>query len=773
MYIDTGLTDSEVNERTAKGQTNTGIDVETKSIKRIISDNLFTLFNLVNCIMAFSIAMVHSYKNMMFIGVAVWNAAIGIFQEIRSKKTIDKMSIISQPKIKVMRNGKIQEINAKDVVLKDLLVLKSGNQICADSVVLAGECDVDESMLTGESDSVHKQPGDEILSGSFIISGSVKAEVKRVGKDNYVGKITEKVKYLKKNQSEMMKSVKFIIKFVSICIVPLAAILLYNQITIPGNGFDDAIVNTVAALIGTMPSGLVLLTTIVMEVSVIKLAGHKTLVQDMYCIETLARVDMLCLDKTGTITEGKLEVEKTELLSDITDKELEKILGSYVKAMEDDNATMLAIGEKYGDIAGEEVIAPYKVTPFSSERKWSMVSFKEYGTCAVGAAEFIPAADADKFKNTVDEYAKQGYRVLVVAFSDKGAVEEAPDDLRCIALCVIRDKVRKSARATLEYFDSQDVDIKIISGDSPETVMKVAEDAGVKNHKLAISTAGMTDEELRDAVEKYTVFGRVTPDQKLKIVEILKENGHTVGMIGDGVNDVMALKEADCSVGMQSGSDAVRNISQMVLLESDFEVMPQIVAEGRKTINNIERSATLYLVKTIYSFVLAVVFAIISIPYPFSPIQLTLIGAMAIGIPSFILAMEPNYDRVDGGFLRNVLQDAVPGAMGIIANVIMAIIIAKSVNASPVERSTLAAYLTAIASMVVLYDLCIPFNWFRRTMFTILTVILIFAFKLFKPLFCVTTIKWELVVVIVAVGTATFLLHKFFVTLMERILEKF
>ena len=328
MYIDTGLTDSEVNERTAKGQTNTGIDVETKSIKRIISDNLFTLFNLVNCIMAFSIAMVHSYKNMMFIGVAVWNAAIGIFQEIRSKKTIDKMSIISQPKIKVMRNGKIQEINAKDVVLKDLLVLKSGNQICADSVVLAGECDVDESMLTGESDSVHKQPGDEILSGSFIISGSVKAEVKRVGKDNYVGKITEKVKYLKKNQSEMMKSVKFIIKFVSICIVPLAAILLYNQITIPGNGFDDAIVNTVAALIGTMPSGLVLLTTIVMEVSVIKLAGHKTLVQDMYCIETLARVDVLCLDKTGTITEGKLEVEKTELLSDITDKELEKILGS-------------------------------------------------------------------------------------------------------------------------------------------------------------------------------------------------------------------------------------------------------------------------------------------------------------------------------------------------------------------------------------------------------------------------------------------------------------
>ena len=418
MYIDTGLTDSEVNERTAKGQTNTGIDVETKSIKKIISDNLFTLFNLVNCIMAFSIAMVHSYKNMMFIGVAVWNAAIGIFQEIRSKKTIDKMSIISQPKIKVMRNGKIQEINAKDVVLKDLLVLKSGNQICADSVVLAGECDVDESMLTGESDSVHKQPGDEILSGSFIISGSVKAEVKRVGKDNYVGKITEKVKYLKKNQSEMMKSVKFIIKFVSICIVPLAAILLYNQITIPGNGFDDAIVNTVAALIGTMPSGLVLLTTIVMEVSVIKLARHKTLVQDMYCIETLARVDVLCLDKTGTITEGKLEVEKTELLSDITDKELEKILGSYVKAMEDDNATMLAIGEKYGDIAGEEVIAPYKVTPFSSERKWSMVSFKEYGTCAVGAAEFIPAADAGKFKNTVDEYAKQGYRVLVVAFSD-------------------------------------------------------------------------------------------------------------------------------------------------------------------------------------------------------------------------------------------------------------------------------------------------------------------------------------------------------------------
>lgn len=772
MYIDTGLTDESVDERIKNGQINAAIDVKTKSVKRIISDNLLTLFNIVNLIMAFSIVMVHSYKNMMFIFVVIWNAAIGIFQEVRSKKIIDKMSIISQPKARVIRNGNIQEINSKDVVLNDLLVLKSGNQICADSIVLSGECDVDESMLTGESDNVHKKKGDEILSGSYVVSGSIRAEVKRVGKDNYAAKITEKVKYLKKNQSEMMKSVKFIIKFVSICIVPLAILLLYNQVTIPGNGFDDAIINTVAALIGTMPSGLVLLTTIVMEVSVIKLARRKTLVQDMYCIETLARVDVLCLDKTGTITEGMLEVEDTKIMPGFSENNVKRILGSYVNAMDDDNSTMRAIAEKYGDLSVDELITVHKIIPFTSEKKWSMVSFKECGTCVIGAAEFVPVKDIDKYADMINWYAESGFRVLLIAFSEKKCIDNLPDDLKCMAFCIIKDKVRESAKATLEYFESQDVEIKIISGDSTKTVMKVACDAGVKNHDMALSTEKLSEHDLREAVEKYTVFGRVTPEQKLKIVETLKENGHTVAMIGDGVNDLMALKESDCSVAMQSGSDAVRNISQMVLLDSDFSVMTKIVAEGRKTINNIERSATLYLVKTIYSFILAVVFAFINVPYPFSPIQLTLIGAIAIGIPSFILAMEPNYERVSGGFLRNVLQDAIPGAFGIISNVIMAIIIANTANASITERSTLAAYLTAIASMVVLYDLCIPFNWFRRLMFSILVFILFSAFNFFKPLFCVTTIKWELVVVISAVGTATFLIHKFFVVLMERIFDR-
>lgn len=770
MDVNTGLTSKQVEERKHKGLQNGDIDVKTKSVKRIIADNLFTLFNLVNLIMALSVAMVHSYKNMLFIGVAVWNMLIGIVQEVRSKRVIDKMSILSQPKATVLRDGVEEEIQLKNVVLNDILVLKSGNQVCADAIVLHGECDMDESLLTGESECVHKKAGDEILSGSFVVSGSVKAEVNHIGNENYAGKITEKVKYLKKNQSEIMKAVKFIIKVVSVCIVPLAVILLYNQMKVTGHGIDGAIINTVAALIGTMPSGLVLLTTIVMEVSVIKLSKHNTLVQDLYCIETLARVDVLCLDKTGTITEGKMQVMDVITMPDMDEGRLHDIMCGFCTVMEDENATLQAVKKYYNEKSGWQSV---KTIPFSSDKKWSLASFEGHGTCVLGAAEFLPMnGDMTEYFNAVKKYSEKGSRMLAVAYSEKDMQGDIiPEDLKITAVLVINDKIRDNAKETIEYFKKQDVDIKIISGDSPDTVSIVARNAGVKDWDKVINTAELTDKELEEAAEKYTVFGRVTPEQKLKLVEILKSRGHIVGMTGDGVNDVMALKEADCSIAMHSGSDAVRSVSQMVLMDSDFSSMPKIVAEGRRTINNIERSATLYLVKTIYSFILAVAFAFINYSYPFLPIQLTLIGALAIGIPSFILAMEPNYDRVEGKFLINVMQVAVPGAMSIIANVVMALIIAETTGANYTEMSTLAAYLTSIASMVILYDLCIPFNLFRTIMFSLLVAIFLGAFNFFKPLFCVTKIPWELIIVVVSLGIVTFLLHKLFIRITEMLFK--
>lgn len=770
MDVNTGLTSKQVEERKRKGLQNGDIDVKTKSVKRIIADNLFTLFNLVNLIMALSVAMVHSYKNMLFIGVAVWNMLIGIVQEVRSKRVIDKMSILSQPKATVLRDGVEEEIQLKSVVLNDILVLKSGNQVCADAIILHGECDMDESLLTGESECVHKKAGDEILSGSFVVSGSVKAEVNHIGNENYAGKITEKVKYLKKNQSEIMKAVKFIIKVVSICIVPLAVILLYNQIKVTGQGIDGAIINTVAALIGTMPSGLVLLTTIVMEVSVIKLSKHNTLVQDLYCIETLARVDVLCLDKTGTITEGKMQVTDVITLSDMDEGRLRDIMCGFCTVMEDENATLLAVKKYYNEKSSWK---PVKTIPFSSDKKWSLASFEGHGTCVLGAAEFLPVkSDMAEYFDAIKEYSEKGSRMLAVAYSEKDMHGDIiPDDLEISAILVINDKIRDNAKDTIEYFKKQDVDIKIISGDSPDTVSIVARNAGVKDWDKVINAAALNERELEEAAEEYTVFGRVTPEQKLKLVEILKSRGHVVGMTGDGVNDVMALKEADCSIAMHSGSDAVRSVSQLVLMDSDFSSMPEIVAEGRRTINNIERSATLYLVKTIYSFILAIAFAFINYSYPFLPIQLTLIGALAIGIPSFILAMEPNYDRVEGKFLINVMQVAMPGAMSIIANVVMALIIAERTNANYTEMSTLAAYLTSIASMVILYDLCIPFNLFRTIMFSLLAVVFLGAFNFFKPLFCVTTIPWELIIVVVSLGIITFLLHKLFVRIIDMLFK--
>lgn len=723
-----GLTTKEVKERNKQGLVNGNFTVKTKSVGEIIYSNTFTLFNMINVILAVSLLLVHSYKNMLFLGVVFWNIFIGVFQEIRSKRIIDKLSLLSETKAHVYRDGVVKEIRIEEIVLDEIILLKNGNQVAVDAVIMEGQCEVNESLLTGESDPVFKQKGDEILSGSFIISGNVQAKAVHVGRESYVNKITDQAKYLKKPNSEMLRSIKAIIKMVSIMLIPVAALLFYNQVRLGENTLREAVVSTVAAVIGMIPSGLVLLTSMVLAVSVIRLGKKNTLVQELYCIETLARVDTLCLDKTGTITEGVMDVDGIEILSEKFDKDqIDEIIYFFTQGLNDDNPTFHALQEYSAKFhKGQEGkllenIKDYTVVgniPFSSDKKWSAVDFKKRGTYVIGALEFVLKEPNKELREHGNRFAKDGVRVLVLAHSDNHCNGTGlPEGLEPYAFILITDRIRKSAPETLKYFRNQGVDIKIISGDNPQTVSSIGKRTGLPNsEKFVDASTIFTQEEMEQAVEKNTVFGRVTPKQKLKIVEILKKKGHTVAMTGDGVNDVMALKEADCSIAMQSGSDAARNVSQLVLMDSDFASMPHIVAEGRRTINNIQRSAALYLTKTIYSVFLALLFIFIQAGYPFQPIQLTLIGSLTIGIPSFILAMEPNLNRVRGSFLNNILKRAIPGGLSVITNVVIVEILGIIFHMGEDQIETLAFLGLAIASLMVLIRVCTPFDTIRILM---------------------------------------------------------
>lgn len=740
-YLITGLSSKEVYDRKKEGKANGNYSVKTKSVGQIIFTNIFSLFNIVNCFLALCIFLVHSYKNMMFMGVVFWNAFIGIFQEIRSKRIIDKLSLIASPIAHVLRNGKIEDININEIVLDDILIIKNGSQIPADAVVLEGKCEVNESLLTGESDAVFKKKGDEVLSGSFITQGEVKVKVIHVGKDNYVNTITSKAKYLKKPNSQINKSIKLIVKIVTICLIPVTALLFVNQYENLSHNIQATVVSTVAAVIGMIPSGLVLLTSVVLAVSVIRLSKKKTLVQEMYCIETLARVDVLCLDKTGTITEGTMDVEDISIVEKgITTGKIKKILKEYTAAFGDDNPTFNALRE-YANTQKLPVIEDYKYeltnkVPFSSDKKWGAISIKGEGSYCIGAMEYILENPSVKEQALIDEYSSKGLRVLTICHtSSEINSKELPKDMKLLAIIAITDKIRDEAYDTIKYFKKQGVDVKVISGDNPMTVSYIASKAGIRNGDKYIDTSKLSDEELIEASEKYTVFGRVRPDQKLTLVKALKANDHIVAMTGDGVNDVMALKEADCSIAMQSGSDAARNVSQIVLMDSNFASMPEIVAEGRRTINNLQRSAALYLTKTIYSTILAVVFVFWARVYPFVPIQLTLIGALSIGIPSFLLALEPNNNRVKGDFLLNVLRMAIPGGLIVFINIIIMQIFSKLVGASFLQTSTMCILGLAIAALVELYKICQPLNFMRRTMLIVLIGIFACAEIFFKSFF--------------------------------------
>lgn len=708
-----GLSSEEVRERKEKGLFNGRHDPKTKSVKQIFAHNIFTFFNFINIILAVLVFLVGSPKNAMFALVIVCNTSIGIFQEIRAKRIIDKLILISTAKAHVIRDGAETEIPTEEIVIDELLVFRRGTQITADCEIAEGEIEVNESLVTGESDPVTKTKGDKILSGSFVISGEAKAVAIAIGADSFSSKITGGAKYVKKPKSKMMDAINRILKVISICIIPIMAVLFYNAIFVTGQELSRAVTSTVAAVIGMIPEGLVLLSSVVLAISSIRLARRKTLVQDLYCIETLARVDILCLDKTGTITEGKMAVEEVRLL---TDKPVDEEIAAFASALKDDSPTFNAVKERWNK---EVKWKAEKTIPFSSAKKWSGVQFEEKGSLIFGAAEFILCDKFGEIHSEVENFSRNGSRVLLLAHSPNPFKEKnLPDDITPLALISITDRIRPEAPETLKYFEEQGVRIMILSGDNPETAGMIAEKAGVKNARSFIDASSV--ENIAEIVDDYTVFGRVTPDKKLEIIKALKAKGHTVGMTGDGVNDVLALKEADCSVAMQSGSEAARNVSNLVLLDSNFASMPEVVAEGRRSINNIERSASLFLSKTVYSFILAVIFLFLHEPFLFEPIQMTLVNALCIGVPSFLLALEGNKNVIKGSFIGNVMQKALPNGLTAVISLVAVMACSDIFGFSTAQLSTLATVVLAFVSFMITCRCCRPLKMWKIMMLTVL-----------------------------------------------------
>ena len=725
-----GLSQEQVAARVRQGLHNGDSGIKTKTEGQIIRENVFTFFNLLNFALALAVILVGSPRSALFMGVIFSNILIGSFQGIRAKRTIDKLSLISAPRATVLRAGEKSTVAVEDVVLDDVLLLSSGNQICADATVVDGECEVNESLITGESDPVVKQKGDSLLSGSFVVSGSCAAQVDHVGADNYAQKIAGDAGYIKKRNSEIMDSIDFIVKIIGFAILPIGGLLFWKQYFVLHDTFQNSVVSTAAAMVGMIPEGLVLLISLAFAVSVIKLSARKTLVQDMYCIETLARVDTLCLDKTGTITEGTMQVDELVPFDGHTEEEMSEILTALVGNLTDDNPTSQAIREKF---PGSAPWQASELVPFSSARKWSGAFFPGQGACVMGAGEFILGESFERIRPQVESYSSGGQRVLLLGktqepFGDKAIAGE----VECLGLVLLSDKIRREAPRTLRYFADQGVDLKVISGDNAVTVANIAKKAGLDHADRYVDASTLeTEEDVRRAVKEYSVFGRVTPQQKLAFVKALKADGHTVAMTGDGVNDVLALKEADCSVAMASGSDAARTVSNLVLLDSNFASMPRVVQEGRQAINNLQRSSSLFLVKTIFSALIGVLFIFINYTYPFEPIQQTLISTLTIGVPSFILALETNRDRLKGKFILNVIRMCIPAALTMTANILALCALSGPFGLTHPEMSTLAVILTAFTGFTMLFKVCSPFNGLRGVLFWGLLTAFVLAFLFF------------------------------------------
>lgn len=745
--LNEGLSNKQVKLRIEQGLLNKEAIVPTKTISRIIRDNVFTLFNLLNFGLALAIFAIGSYKNLLFMGIVVCNTLISTIQEIRSKLVIDKLSVITSTKAKVIRNGKIETINNEDIVLDDIILFKSGNQIITDSIIMEGEVSVNESFITGETELITYKKGDMLKSGSFIVVGNCKAKVEHVSLDNYTNVISKDAKYVKPINSILMNSLNKIIKIISILIVPLGVLLFLNQYNLDKN-LELAVINTVAALIGMIPEGLVLLTSTVLAVSVIRLSKLNVLVQELYCIEMLARVDTICLDKTGTITDGKMEVIKVISL----DKKynIEEIMGNIVNHLEIDNATSEAISNYFKKYDNYQMV---EKIPFSPVYKYSGVVFKE-GKFTFGAPEFLTK------KNIKEVNDNQDNRTLLICCDDEP-----------IGVIVLKDTIRKNAKKTLDYLAKQGVDIKIISGDSVKTVSKIAKDAGLVDIR-SIDVSSLNDLELEQALLNNNIFARVTPIQKKQMVEILQKNKHFVAMTGDGVNDVLALKQADCSITIKNATDAARNVSQLVLLDDDFDSIPNIVKEGRRTINNIERSATLFLAKTGYAFFLAIIFMFVDFNYPFQPIQLTLTNVFTIGIPSFILALEPNNERIKGNFLINVISRSLPTSLTIVLNIVIISILSNFFRLNDIQISTLCVIMTGFTGFLLLFKICFPLNKLRFCLITFLIAGFIGMLIGFRDFFVLTILNGKMFIITSALITLSVLIFSLMSSIVDKMIKK-
>lgn len=753
----TGLTAQQVQEHRMHGWTNQPVDPPSKTTKEIIQENVFTYFNLIFLVLAVLLCLVGSFRDLTFLPVIVLNTLIGIIQETRAKKVLDNLTMLNVPHAMVIRDGKKSQINAEDLVVDDIVIFEAGNQVCADAEVCAGEVQVNESLLTGESDEITKRKGDQLMSGSFIVSGQCHARLDKVGADSYISRLTLEAKAMQNTeQSEMIRSLDKLVKWVGVAIIPIGIILFIQAFVFQGEGFRSSVTSMIAAVIGMIPEGLYLLASVALAVSSIRLAQKKVLLHDMKCIETLARVNVLCVDKTGTITENTMEVQDvipTKKYEEGKLRPLSELLGDFTAAQSSDNITMEAMKRYFKIASGKKAVAK---TGFSSASKYSSVTFEE-ASYVLGAPEFVLKEQYENYEEAISAHASKGARVLVF-----GTAKEEPDGkplkeaVTPLAYVLLANPIRQEAKETFTYFAEQGVEVKVISGDNPLTVSEVAKEAGIAGAERYVDASTLhTEEEMRAAVLNNAVFGRVTPNQKRKFVQILKEEGKTVAMTGDGVNDVLALKDADCSIAMASGSDAAAQASQLVLLESDFSCMPEVVLEGRRVVNNIQRSASLFLVKNIFSFLLSLVSFVFMFTYPLEPSQISLISMFTIGVPAFFLALEPNKNIIKGHFLTNVFLKALPAALTDVLAVGALVIFGRTFGVSSADISTAATMLLSIVGFMILYTISAPMNVLRGVILGGCIVGLLFCSIFLNDLFAITGMTTKCVMLFVVFAIAT------------------
>ena len=767
----TGLTSQQVQEHRLHGWTNRAVEPPSKTTKDIIKQNVFTYFNLIFAVLAVLLIVVGSFRDLTFLPVIIANTLIGIVQEVRAKQVLDNLTMLNAPRATVVRDGKKHVVDAEDLVIDDIVIFKAGNQVCADAEVCAGEVQVNESLLTGEADEITKRRGAKLMSGSFIISGQCHARLDKVGEDSYISKLTLQAKEMQEGeQSEMIRSLDKLVKWVGVAIIPIGLVLFSQAFFFQHDGFQSSVTSMIAAVIGMIPEGLYLLASVALAVSSVRLAQKKVLLHDMKCIETLARVDVLCVDKTGTITENTMKVQGVIPSEEYDPDEMESLdvlISDFAAAMTRDNITMAAIKEHFKKGSGKK---PVSKTGFSSATKYSSVTFEDEAY-VLGAPEFVLKENYEDYAETITEYASKGARVLMFGTYD-GEIDGKPlkHAVTPLAYILLANPIREAAKETFEYFEEQGVEVKVISGDNPVTVSRVAKQAGIRNAGNYVDASELeTPEQMEKALLNNTVFGRVTPRQKREFVQILKNAGRTVAMTGDGVNDVLALKDADCSIAMASGSEAAAQASQLVLLESDFSRMPEVVLEGRRVVNNIQRSASLFLVKNIFSFLLSLISLVFMFSYPLEPSQVSLISMFTIGIPAFFLALEPNKNIIKGHFLTNVFLKALPAAITDAAVVAAMVIFGRTFGVDSVDISTAATMLLAIVGFMILYKISAPMNKIRAAILGGCIAGLLFCSIFLNNLFAITGMTTECVMLFVVFAIATEPVLRYLTLLVEKI----